>query len=64
MAVSGSHIVAEAAKYHSIPVVVCSGLYKVSPSYPYDTDIYNQCVSPESVYNFGEGVFFLVSHLN
>ncbi|KAI9203971.1 uncharacterized protein BJ171DRAFT_507215 [Polychytrium aggregatum] len=53
--VGGSLIMASAAKHHSTPVVVCAGLYKLSPLYPYDTDIFNLCVSPDPVYNFQEG---------
>lgn len=31
---SGSHIIAMAAKKHSVPVVVCSAIYKFTPLYP------------------------------
>lgn len=55
VAVGGTYNVAAAAKHHAIPVVVCCGLYKVCPSYPYDTDIYNLCVSPDPVYKFEDG---------
>ena len=55
VAVGGTYNVTAAAKYHATPVVVCSGLYKVCPSYPYDTDIYNLCISPDSVFEFENG---------
>eukprot|EP01012_Entosiphon_sulcatum_P062636 TRINITY_DN8909_c0_g1_i1.p1 TRINITY_DN8909_c0_g1~~TRINITY_DN8909_c0_g1_i1.p1 ORF type:complete len:387 (-),score=58.27 TRINITY_DN8909_c0_g1_i1:18-1157(-) len=34
---SGVHVVAVAAKEHSVPFVVCTGLFKLTPVYPYDT---------------------------
>ncbi|KAI9106227.1 hypothetical protein DFS34DRAFT_53474 [Phlyctochytrium arcticum] len=51
----GSSVVAAAAKEYSTPVVVCTGLHKLSPSYPYDTDIFNLCTNPDPVYNFDAG---------
>lgn len=51
----GTHMMAAAAKYHHIPVVVCSGLYKLSVLQPYDLDMFNLCVSPDSVLKFEEG---------
>ncbi|KAJ3007331.1 Translation initiation factor eIF-2B subunit beta [Thoreauomyces humboldtii] len=53
--VCGGKVVAAAAKEYSTPVVVCTGLHKLSPSYPYDTDIYNLCGSPDPVLNFDAG---------
>ncbi|KAJ3298749.1 Translation initiation factor eIF-2B subunit beta [Borealophlyctis nickersoniae] len=64
VAISGSHAVAAAAKYHSTPVVVCSGLYKVSPSYPYNSDIYSLCVSPDPVYPFEEDMLDRIDVVN
>jgi len=55
IACTGSRIVATAAKYHSTPVVVCIGLYKLSPQYPFDVEEYNLCVSPDQVYTYDEG---------
>jgi translation initiation factor eIF-2B subunit beta len=48
-------MVATAAKHHSTPVVVCTGLYKLSPLYPYDEDSFNDLVSPDPVMSFDEG---------
>jgi len=59
IACTGSRIVATAAKYHSTPVVVCIGLYKLSPQYPFDIEEYNLCVSPDQVYTYDEGKIFL-----
>ncbi|TPX56937.1 S-methyl-5-thioribose-1-phosphate isomerase [Powellomyces hirtus] len=55
VATCGSKVVAAAAKEYSTPVVVCTGMHKLSPSYPYDTDIFNLCVSPDPVISFEEG---------
>ncbi|KAI8925806.1 hypothetical protein BC831DRAFT_459496 [Entophlyctis helioformis] len=52
VAVSGSHIVASSAKHHSTPVVVLAGLHTISPTYPYDTGVFNLCVSPNAANNF------------
>lgn len=55
IAACGSHIVANAAKHHSTPVVVCSGMYKLSPLYPYDTDVLNLMLGPDPVYKYEDG---------
>src|SRR3954447_11297480 len=55
IAQSGSQIVATAAKHHSTPVVVCTGLYKLTPVYPYDEDSFNDLVAPDPVMSFDEG---------
>ncbi|KAI8811048.1 hypothetical protein BJ742DRAFT_148834 [Cladochytrium replicatum] len=55
VAISGTKIVASAAKHHSTPVVVCTGIYKLSPRYPYDADVFNVLVNPDPVWNFHDG---------
>lgn len=55
IAVSGTQSIAAAANYHSIPVVVCTGLYKLSPLFPMDHELLNLCVSPSSVTNYADG---------
>ncbi|RHZ65044.1 hypothetical protein Glove_319g75 [Diversispora epigaea] len=57
ISVNGTQTVATAAKHHSTPVVVCTGLYKLSPLYPYDEDSFNDFVAPDSVLSFEEGEF-------
>eukprot|EP00842_Homolaphlyctis_polyrhiza_P004044 jgi/Hompol1/4640/HPOL_001820-RA len=57
IAISGSNAVAISAKFHSTPVVVCAGLHTLSPDYPYDTDSFNLCVSPNSMSNFEDAEF-------
>ncbi|KAL1920911.1 uncharacterized protein VTP21DRAFT_11546 [Calcarisporiella thermophila] len=54
IAVSGSQMLAAAAKHHSTPVVVVTGLYKLSPLYPYNVDSFNLCVAPDRVLSFTE----------
>ncbi|KAF2635933.1 translation initiation factor eIF-2B subunit beta [Massarina eburnea CBS 473.64] len=38
VAAAGAHLIAQAAKSHQTPVVVLSGVYKLSPVYPFDLD--------------------------
>jgi translation initiation factor eIF-2B subunit beta len=53
IATSGTRQMAEAAKYHHIPVVVFTGLYKLSPIQPYDQDMFSIPFPPGAVLNFG-----------
>jgi translation initiation factor eIF-2B subunit beta len=39
VAPSGSHVVALAARRHSVPLVVLVGLHKLSPLFPHDPDV-------------------------
>ena len=39
MAPVGTHVVALAAKHHSCPFVVLTGLHKLSPLFPHDPSI-------------------------
>ena len=39
MAPVGTHIVALAAKHHSCPFVVLTGLHKLSPLFPHDPSV-------------------------
>lgn len=43
---SGSHIIASAAKYHATPVVVVTGLFKLTPLYAFDQDTFNILAGP------------------
>ncbi|QKX56133.1 uncharacterized protein TRUGW13939_03233 [Talaromyces rugulosus] len=38
IAAAGTRVIARAAKVHETPVVVVSGVYKLSPVYPFDTE--------------------------
>lgn len=55
IAFSGSSMIAAAARYHHTPVVVCTGLYKLSPLQPSDEDMGNLCVRPDSIMRFESG---------
>jgi translation initiation factor eIF-2B subunit beta len=56
-AISGSHAIALAAKYYSVPLIVCAALFKLSPQYlcSYDQESFNKFVSPQNVLPFNEG---------
>jgi translation initiation factor 2B subunit (eIF-2B alpha/beta/delta family) len=56
LAPAGTHMVAQAARYYSVPVVVCAGLYKLSPIYPQDQESFNDLTSPGDILQFEEGV--------
>jgi len=58
-AIAGSHLVALAAKYYNVPVIVLSPLYKLSPEYPRSDDvkIKNRFVSPESLVDYFDGMY-------
>lgn len=45
-------MVAAAAKHHHVPVVVCTGLYKLSTLQPSDEDLFNLLVRPDPVLPF------------
>uniref|UniRef100_A0A7S3JM12 Translation initiation factor eIF2B subunit beta n=1 Tax=Euplotes harpa TaxID=151035 RepID=A0A7S3JM12_9SPIT len=48
---SGVELVVLAADFHSVPVIVVSTLYKLTPLYPFDNTSYNKYISPELVLN-------------
>jgi len=48
IAPSGTHMLALAAKYHSVPFLVCTGLYKLSPVY-YSQDSFIELKNPSEV---------------
>jgi translation initiation factor eIF-2B subunit beta len=58
IAPSGIHLVALAAKLHSVSLVVCTGLYKLCPLYPHDQDTFNDLRSPSAILKFEDGNFF------
>ncbi|EGC34218.1 translation initiation factor eIF-2B beta subunit [Dictyostelium purpureum] len=57
IATSGTHLLAVAAKYHSVPIVVCTGLYKLCPLYAYDQDTFNNFGSPGEYLKFEEAEY-------
>ena len=60
LSISGARLLAEAAKYHSVPFVVCGGLYKLTPVYP--THLMNlvDLHSPSQILPFEEGPLFFL----
>ncbi|KAJ1725326.1 GCD complex subunit gcd7 [Coemansia erecta] len=54
IAASGTHMVAAAARHHSAQVVVCAGLYKHAPSFPFDDDRFNTLMAPDAVLPYGD----------
>lgn len=55
LALSGGRVLAEAAKFYSVPFVVISGMYKLSPIYPSGKDFINDMSSPGRLMSFTEG---------
>lgn len=49
---SGAQNIASAAKYHSVPFVVLTGLHKLSPLYAFDPDTFNEHSSPAQLLDF------------
>jgi translation initiation factor eIF-2B subunit beta len=56
-ALNGAHALALAAHHHSVPVVVCAALFKLSSQFhcAYDQDTFNKIVGPHDVLPFAEG---------
>ncbi|KAF2117821.1 translation initiation factor eIF-2B subunit beta [Lophiotrema nucula] len=57
VAASGARMIASAAKAHQTPVVVVSGLYKLSPVYPFDIDELIEYGDAGSVVPYEDGDF-------
>ncbi|KAF2745757.1 nagb/rpia/CoA transferase-like protein [Sporormia fimetaria CBS 119925] len=57
VAAAGAAMIARAAKEHRTPVVVVSGVYKLSPVYPFDLDELIEYGDAGSVVPFEEGGF-------
>ncbi|KAI7848592.1 hypothetical protein BDC45DRAFT_449949 [Circinella umbellata] len=55
VAVTGSQLLAAAAKHHATPVLVCTALYKLSPVFAYDAETFNITVAPNSILDFQQG---------
>ncbi|RKF62484.1 putative translation initiation factor eIF-2B subunit beta [Erysiphe neolycopersici] len=52
---AGARIIAKAAKVHRIPVIVVSGVYKLSPEYPYEVESLIEYGDPGKVVPFDNG---------
>ena len=55
VAAAGTRVIARAAKVHQTPVVVVSGVYKLSPVYPFDFDSLIEYGDPSMVLPYEEG---------
>ncbi|KAJ2712623.1 GCD complex subunit gcd7 [Coemansia spiralis] len=55
VAISGTHMIAAAARHHSTQVVVCAGPYKYSPWFPSSDGCFNTLESPDPVLPYREG---------
>ena len=52
---AGVHTIAQAAAYHSVPFLVLTGLYKLSPLYPHDqATTINEYQSPANLLEYRE----------
>ncbi|CAK4033059.1 translation initiation factor eIF-2B subunit beta [Lecanosticta acicola] len=57
IAAAGASTIAQAAKAHHVPVVVLSGVYKLSPVYPFDNEDLIEYGDPSKVVAYEEGDF-------
>ena len=57
VAAAGAKAIAKAAKVHATPVVVLSGVYKLSPVYPFDMDSLMENGDPSKVIGYDDGGF-------
>lgn len=57
IAAAGASTIAQAAKTHHVPVVVLSGVYKLSPVFPFDKDELIEYGDPSKVVPFQDGAF-------
>ena len=62
---TGSRMLASAARHHHVPVVICTGLYKLAPIFPYDEEHLNSHSSPDAILPFANGIicFLCVFHI-
>lgn len=55
VAASGARIIAKAAHKHRTPVIVVSGVYKLSPQYPYEFESLIEYGDPTKIITFDDG---------
>lgn len=56
-------MICQCAKAHRTPVVVCTGIYKLSPMYPFDTESLVEVGDTGKVLNFEDGRLCLYLHM-
>lgn len=64
LAQTGTFGLAAAAKHHAVPVVVLSGLYKLSPRFVSDPKTMNEHKSPSDILEYGNGICSMFTHLS
>ena len=55
VAAAGARIIAKAARVHTVPVIVISGVYKLSPEYPFEFESLIEYGDPGRVIGYHEG---------
>ncbi|CAG8974213.1 hypothetical protein HYALB_00007376 [Hymenoscyphus albidus] len=55
IAAAGARIIAKAAKVHRTPVIVVSGVYKLSPEYPFEFESLIEYGDPGSIIGYHDG---------
>jgi translation initiation factor eIF-2B subunit beta len=55
IAAAGARIIAKAAKVHKTPVIVVSGVYKLSPEYPFEFESLIEYGDPGSIIGYDDG---------
>ena len=55
IAAAGARIIAKAAKVHRTPVIVVSGIYKLSPEYPFEFESLIEYGDPGSIIGYDDG---------
>ena len=59
IAITGSRLMATCAAQYATPVVVLSGLYKLTPSFPSSSneDLFYEPISPASIFSYDDPIF-------
>jgi len=55
IAEAGAYLIALAAKEHSIPFIVVSAMYKLTPMYPFDHMKLNELLAPSTIMTTEDG---------
>lgn len=56
IAVAGSQLLATCAVYHTVPVIVVSGIYKLSPLFPSNIDLLCSPGNPSSLSKYEDDI--------
>ena len=49
VAPTGAHMITLCAEAHSVPVLVLTGMYKLTPMFPFDSTTFNKLLSPMEI---------------